>query len=47
MDIWWELFNKTGNPDVYMIYREEREKDDGAHKNDGNSDTVDNGGRLQ
>ena len=48
MDFWWEFFNRTGILDAYIIYKEEeREKEDGARKNNGDSDTLDNGGRLQ
>ena len=48
MEFWWELFNKTGSLDAYIIYKEEeRETDNGTRKDNGNSGALNDGGRLQ
>lgn len=46
MDFWWEIFNKTGSLDAYIIYKEEKEKQDAARKDNGDSGSLNNGGRL-
>ena len=45
---WWEIFMKTGNPDIYMKYTEtEQEEEIAADKNPRDSGTEYGCGRLQ
>jgi hypothetical protein len=45
---WWGLFLKTGNPDIYMLYKgTQKEEPDETLKVQGHCDTVCGCGRLQ
>lgn len=48
MNIWWEIFCRTGNLDAYIESLDTGKEDtDGAYKDEGDCDTVCRDGGLQ